>query len=36
MYICLKLPKLVESRYDLFMTGHVKYDFNNFAILVIQ
>ena len=32
MDIGLKLPKSLESKYALFMMGHIKDDFKNFGI----
>ena len=31
MDICLKLPKSLEFKHDLFMMGHIKNDFKNFG-----
>ena len=32
MDIGIKLQKSLESKHGLFMTGHIKDDFNNFGI----
>ena len=31
-WICLNLPKSLESRHGLFMIEHIKDDFKNFGI----